>query len=50
MHLKELEMWSIDDTDVACRVSFPLTETWIRQYVDYEDQRCCVVEESEERL
>lgn len=50
MHLRELEMLTMDDSGVAYRLSVPLMGAWIRQNVDYEDQRRCAVEESEEQL
>jgi len=41
---------NMDDSGMAYRLSVPLMEGWIRQNVDYEDQRRCAVEESEEQI
>ncbi len=50
MHLRELELLSIDENGSTYHIAVPLMGAWIRRNVDHEGQRSCAAEESEEQI
>ena len=50
MHLRELELLSMDESGSTYRITVPLMEAWIRRNVDHEGQRSCAADESEEKI
>ena len=50
MHLRELELLSIDENGSTYHIAVPLMGAWIRRNVDHQGQQSCAAEESEEQI